>query len=175
MVLAVYDGVYRMSDFIHRPVSKTDVYYLLQLFFPLKVWNAFDFSKPKSYTEIQIPGQSAHFRIVDGGSCFIMHPRELFSHERSIKDGIQTAKALASFIHDKMWTVEMAGFEKGQRAFWVQWQHRNIQKESEYDILRYNPTQQDLHVYHNEAEAIFNGTLSLDLGNTNTIEPTSAV
>lgn len=172
MVLAIDRGVYDMS--MNRPVNKADVYYLLQLFFPLKVWNAFDFSKPKSYTEIQIPGQSPHFRIVDGGSCFIMHPRELFSHERTQLDGIQTAKALASFIHSKMWTVEMAGFEKGQRAFWVQWQHNNIQKDAEYEILRYNPKKQDLDVYHNEAEAIFNGTLSWEFNQPNSLEPTSA-
>lgn len=148
---------------IQRPVTKADVYYFLQLFFPLKVWNAFDLSAPKAYKEIQIPGQSPHYRIVDGGSCLMMHPRELFSHERTINDGVQTAKALAHFAYDRMWTVEIAGFEKGQRAFWIYWQHLNIQNETELDILRYHPTLQDVRVYHHEAEAIVNGTLSLTL------------
>ncbi len=134
-----------------RPVTKADVYYLLERFAHLTIWDALNLEAPGKKVIIDVPGVSPHFNVYDAGSALIMAPKKLFSEDRTLKDAIETAEAMTSEVYNRGWVIEMAGFEKLERAVWVRAQHLADQHGREMEILHFDPLFKDLRLYNEQA------------------------
>ena len=137
-----------LDDLLNRPVTILDVYYLLERWATLKVWDAFNLDPPGPLKPLKLAGASPHYNIYDRGSCIVAIPRDLFSHERTLVDGIRTAQAVAREVYRRSWTVELVGFDKLTRATWVELQHLGVRFGKQLEIVNYQPTSDDLKVYY---------------------------
>lgn len=136
-----------------RSVNALDVYYLLERWGTLTIYNAYDLEPPGEKKELQLEGASEHYRVFDRGCCLVACPKELFSRERTLLDGLKTARAIAKEAYKREWAVELIGFEKFTRAAWVELQLQTDQVGREVEIINYNPSMQDVETYTKEAIA----------------------
>jgi len=141
-----------LSEMYDRTVTKLEIYYLLERWAMLTVWDAFNLDSPGSLQPLKLEGMSEHYNVYDRGSCLVATPKDLFSTTRTVADAIQTGHAMAKEAYKRGWTVEMAGFEKMMRAFWVEWQHQEDQHGKQLEILRFDPTFKELRLYREQAE-----------------------
>jgi hypothetical protein len=139
-----------IADLINRPVTATEIYYLLQRFGVLTVWDVMNLEVPGAKVDLQLPGTSPHYAIYDRGSCLIAAPKDLFSHARTLEDALQTSRVLARELYKRNWSIEFAGFNKMVRAAWVELQHLGDQHGRKLNIAHYQPTQEDLRTYVTE-------------------------
>lgn len=139
-----------IEQLISLPITQLDVYYLLERWGTLTVWDAFNLDSPSEKKLLSLAGTSEHFNVFDRGSSLIMAPKSLFSNERTILDGIKTAKALANEIYNRKWTIEMAGLDKWMHAFWVELQHLGDKHGHNLDIVNYMPTSGEIRTYNAE-------------------------
>lgn len=142
-----------LRDLIELPINQLDIYYLLERWGTLTIWNAFNLDPPSEKTLLTLPGASKHYNVYDRGSSLIMCPKDLFSHERTLADGMQTAKAMAREVYKREWTIEMAGLSKWTRNVWVELQILGDKHGKHLDIINYTPTREDELVYSKEASA----------------------
>lgn len=140
-----------LRDLLELPVSELDVYYLLERWGTLTIWNAFDLDPPSEKKLLNLAGASKHYNVYDRGSSIIMCPKDLFSHERTSADGMQTAKAMAKEVYKREWTIEMAGLNKWTRNVWVELKILGDKHGKHIDIINYTPTKEDENVYSVEA------------------------
>lgn len=141
-----------LGELYERPITALDIYYLLERWGTLTIWNAFDLNPPSDKKLLTLEGASKHYNVYDRGSSIVMCPKDLYSHERTIEDGLQTARAVAREIYNRGWTVEMAGFDKLTRAAWVEIQHLADKYGKPLEVINFNPSQHDLKLYSFEAE-----------------------
>lgn len=142
-----------LRDLLELPISQMDIYYLLERWGTLTIWNAFDLDPPSQKVELNLPGMSKHYHVYDRGSSLIMCPKDLFSHERTLADGMQTAKAMAREVYKREWTIEMAGLNKWTRNVWVELQILGDRNGKYIDIVNYTPTKEDENIYSKESVA----------------------
>jgi len=136
-----------LRELLELPVSELDVYWLLERFGTLTIWNAFNLDPPSEKKLLNLPGTSPHYNIYDRGSSLIMCPKDLYSHERTLADGMQTAKVMAREVYKREWTIEMAGLSKWMRNVWVELQILGDAQGKYIDIINYTPTKEDENVY----------------------------
>ncbi|OGT63434.1 MAG: hypothetical protein A3E85_01165 [Gammaproteobacteria bacterium RIFCSPHIGHO2_12_FULL_45_12] len=136
-----------LSDFLNRPISVLDVYYLLERWAVLKIWNAFNLDAPGEKVRLTLEGASEHYAVYDRGSCLVTSPVDLFSEERTLEDGLRTARAMAREVHRRGWAVELVGFEKLTRAAWVEMQRVGAELGKPLNILNYEPSVGDKNLY----------------------------
>lgn len=136
-----------IGELISRPVSAEEVYYLLERFATLTIWDVYNLDPPGEKHLLQLEGCSKHYNIYDRGSCLVASPKELFSHERTLADALQTAKVMAAEVHKRGWVIEFAGFDKMARAAWIQLQIIAEKTGKPIEILHYTPTQEDILIY----------------------------
>lgn len=134
-------------ELYNRPITAIDIYHLLERWGTLKIWDAFNLEAPGEPVLINLPNASPHFNVYDRGSCIIACPKDLFSQERTLEDGLQTARAVAEEIYKRNWTVELVGFDKYIRAAWVQLQILGDQHGKQLTIINFNPTTDDIKIY----------------------------
>ncbi len=84
-----------LGELMDRPITALDIYYLLERWGALKIWDAYNLDPPGDPKQITLQGASKHYNVYDRGSCLVAVPKDLFSHERTIEDGLQTARAMA--------------------------------------------------------------------------------
>jgi hypothetical protein len=132
-------------------VTPLDVYYLLERWGTLTIYDAFNLEPPGEKNLLVLEGASEHFVTYDRGSCLVACPKELFSHERTLADGLRTAEALAREAYKRNWTVELIGFEKYTRAAWVEIQHLGQKNNRKMEILNYEPTNSDMRLQQMQA------------------------
>lgn len=142
-----------MGDLLNRPVTAIEVYYLLQRWATLTVWDVYNLDYPGEKVLITLPGQSSHYHIYDRGSCLVGAPKDLYSHERTLEDALQTARAIAREVYKRGWTIEFAGFNKMVRAAWVELQILGDVHGKQLEIMHYTPSSEDLKLYVNQAKA----------------------
>lgn len=139
-----------LSEIYSRAVSVMDVYFLLERWSTLIIWNATDLSPPGKPVLVKVQGVGEHYNIYDRGSCLVSTPKDLFSHERTLGDALQAARALAGEVYKREWVIEFAGFEKMVRAAWVELQHLEDKHGKKIQILRYDPGFKELRIYAEE-------------------------
>ena len=83
-----------IEELLTRKVTPDEVYYLLERYATLIIWNAEDLSPSKDGTVIEIEGASKHFNVYDFGNALVMTPVDLISSERTYNDALQTAIAM---------------------------------------------------------------------------------
>ena len=100
---------------------------------------------------LTLEGTSPHYNVYDRGSCLVACPKDLFSHVRTIDDGLQTARAMAREVYKRDWTIELAGLDKMSRAAWVEIQHLGDLNGKRLEVINFIPTPDDVKVYSAQA------------------------
>lgn len=142
-----------LRGLMELPVSQMDIYYLLERWGTLTIWNAFNLDPPSEKKLLNLPGASEHYYVYDRGSSLIMCPKDLYSHERTAADGMMTAKAMAREVYKRDWTIEMAGLSKWTRNVWVELQILGDEHGKYLDIVNYTPSKEDENIYTVQAAA----------------------
>lgn len=132
-----------LSELYDRPITAVEVYYLLERFGLIKIWDAFNLDSPGEKVLLELEGASKHYNVYDRGSCLVAAPKELFSHERTLEDGLQTARAMAREVYNRGWTVELVGFHKLTRAAWVEIERLGEVYAKPLEVINYHPTPDD--------------------------------
>lgn len=136
-----------LGDILNRPITAMDVYYLLERWAMLTIWNAFNLEPAGEKVLLNLPDASPHYHVYDRGSCLIATPKDLFSHERTLEDSLQTARAMAREIYRRGWSIEFAGFDKMTRAAWVEVQQLMDKHGKKIEIINYYPSPEDIKIY----------------------------
>jgi hypothetical protein len=138
-----------IGDLFARPLSPVEIYYLLQRYATLTIWDVYNLDPPSDKKIIDV-GASPHYNVYDRGSCLIGAPKDLFSYERTLEDALMTAKAMSREVYNRGWTIEFAGFNKMIRAGWVEIQILSEIYNKPLEILHFNPTEADFKLYEAE-------------------------
>jgi hypothetical protein len=146
-----------VGDLMDRPINILEVYYLLERWGSLKIWDAFNLEPPGELKPLKLEGASEHYAVYDRGSCLVATPVDLYSHERTIEDGLRTARAMAREVYKRDWTIEMAGFDKLTRAVWVEAQHLGDKHGKRLEIINFTPMAGDLEVYMKQVDGLRGG------------------
>ncbi len=141
------------ADLLNRPITETEVYYLLQRFAVLTIWDIYNLEPAGDKVALSLPGCSKHYVIYDRGSCLVAAPKDLFSHERTLADALQTSKIMAREVYKRGWTVEFAGFNKMVRAAWVEIQLLGQKHGKSLEIMHYTPTEEDKKLFSVQSQA----------------------
>lgn len=146
-----------IEEILNRKISKSDIYWLLGRFATLTVWNGDDLSSPQDGKIIIIKGASDKFNVYEfyndnrQAVAIVTSPKELFDHDRTMADAIQTAKAMAHNIKERGWNCEMAGFGIMTVALWMEVQHLNsiaTEDQKKIDIYHYHPSDRAYYLYN---------------------------
>lgn len=141
-----------LPEMLDRPVTAIDIYYLLERWGILKIWDAFNLEAPSGLTLLNLEGASEHYQVYDRGSCLVAVPKDLFSYERTIEDGLKTARAVAREVYRRQWTIELTGFDKLTRAAWVELQHLGDLHGKRLEIINFDPTLNDIKLYSTQTQ-----------------------
>lgn len=136
-----------LSELYDRPISLMDICYLLERWGILTIWDAFNLEPAGEKKRLKLEGASEHYHVYDRGSCLVAAPKDLFSHERTIEDGLRTARAMAREVYKRAWTVELSGIPKLSRAAWVEIQHLGDKYGKTLEVINFNPTLDDIKLY----------------------------
>lgn len=143
-----------IAELLHRPLTAIEIYYLLERFATLTIWDVYNLEAPGEKHLLQLEGASKHYHVYDRGSCIIAGPKDLFSHERSLEDALQTARAMSREVYKRGWAIEYAGFDKMARASWIELQLLVDQHGRQLEILHYTPSPEDLKIYEARVNAL---------------------
>lgn len=141
-----------LSELYDRPITPLDIYYLLERWGMLTIWDAYNLDAPGEKHLLQLEGASSHYNVYDRGSCLVASPKDLFSYERTLEDGLMTARAMAREVYQRGWTIQMAGFYKLMRATWVEVQQLVDQYGKPMDVINFTPDSHDLKIYQSRSE-----------------------
>lgn len=136
-----------MQSMGERPLTLAEVYYLMERFATMTIWDVHNLETPSDHGVLQLEGESPHFRVYDRGSCLVGAPIDLFSHQRTLADALQTAKVMAREVYKRNWTVELTGFNKMVRASWIEIQLLVHKHGKPLEVLHYEPTEADKKLY----------------------------
>lgn len=142
-----------MHEIFSREISAAELYYLLQRFAVLTIWDVYNLDVPGEKQLLQLEGVSKHYNIFDRGSCLVGAPKDLFTYDRTLADALQTAQVMAREAYNRNWTIELSGFNKMIRAAWVELQHLSDLKGRPIDILHFNPSTEDIRIYTEQSRA----------------------
>lgn len=141
-----------ISDLIERAITPVDIYYLLERWATLTIYDAYNLDAPGEKQLLTLEGANEHYYMYDRGSCLVACPKDLFSHERTIADALQASKVLAREAYKRDWTVELIGFEKLTRAAWVEIQRLGDVHSKQLEVVNYHPTSRDVALYSQQVE-----------------------
>ncbi len=141
-----------MKEILNRPITAIEIYYLLQRFATLTIWDVYNLDYPGKIVPLQLEGVSKYYNIYDRGCCIVGTPKDLFSHERTLEDTLQTARVMAREVYKRGWVIEFAGFDKMVRAAWVELQILGDKFGKPLEILHYSPSPEDVLIYQKEIQ-----------------------
>lgn len=124
---------------IERPISKNDIFYLLERYASFTVWNADDLRLADKGKPITIPGASQHFLIFDFEVCIVATPKDLYSFKRTLSDATQTARAMIKEAYKRKWHVEFGGYDRMANAAWYEARQLNLSGEHQMEVRNYEP------------------------------------
>lgn len=142
-----------IGELLDRPITPIEIYHLLQLFGTLTIWDVYNLEPPGSKVLLQVEGANEHYNIYDRGSCLVASPKDLFSHERTLEDALQSSRALAGEAYKRGWVIEFAGFDKMVRAAWIEIQHLGDVHGKPLEILHFTPSVDDVKLYNIQAQS----------------------
>ncbi|MBA3660800.1 MAG: hypothetical protein H0W64_03660 [Gammaproteobacteria bacterium] len=129
-----------LGGLIERAITPQEIYYLLERFGLIMIWDAFNLESPGDKHPLMLKDASPHYDVYDRGSCLVATPKDLYSHERTSLDGMLTARAMAREVYKRGWAIEMAGVDRFTKAIWVELQHLSDQYGRKAEIVNYKPT-----------------------------------
>lgn len=137
-----------ISELLNRDITALEIYYLLERWSMLKIWDAFNLDSPGDLVPLELEDASPHYVIYDRGSCLVAAPKDLFSHERTSEDAFNTARALAREAFKRGWTMDLVGIDKLTRVVWAEVQLLNQIYGRHIEIVNYTVTDQDIKVFN---------------------------
>ena len=140
-----------IEEMYTQPITDLEIYYLLDRWASITIWDAFNLELPTEKKILTLEGVSSHFDVYDRGSCLVATPKDLFSHERTIEDGLRTARVLAGEAYRRDWTVQLVGFEKLTRAAWVEFQRLGDIHGKRLEVVGYEPSLDDVKLYTDQS------------------------
>ncbi|SRR5579883_301648 len=143
-----------IGDILNRPVTPMEVYWLLQRFATITIWDVYNLDPPGAKQLLQLEGCSKHYVVYDRGSCLVAAPKDLFSHERTLEDSLQAARAVAREAFKRGWVIEFAGFDKMVRAAWIELQLLSDKYNKKVEIMHYEPTEEDMKIYSARSQSL---------------------
>lgn len=141
----------QIDELFSREISPIEIYYLLERFAYLAIWDVYNLDFPSEKVLLNIEGMNEHYNAYDRGSCLIVAPKDLFSHERTSADMLDAARVLAREAYNRGWTIEFAGFEKMIRAAWVELRLIGDKTGKYLEVLHFTPTNEDVKIYIEQA------------------------
>lgn len=136
-----------IGEFLNRPITALEIYYLLQRYATLTIWDVYNLDAPGEKQLLKLEGMNEHYNIYDRGSCIVGTPKDLYSHKRNLEDALQTARVMAREVYKRGWVIEFAGFDKMVRGAWVELQVLGDKFNKPLEILHYTPSETDLRIY----------------------------
>lgn len=136
-----------LAELYNRPITPLEIYYLMERWGTLTVWNANDLEPAGEKKLLTLVDASKHYHVYDRGSCLVASPKDLFSSARTLEDGLQTARAVAREVFKRGWAIQMAGFDKFLRAAWVEVQLLGDKHGKKLEVINYSPTYNEVKVY----------------------------
>lgn len=160
---ALSDGKPRPSlkELMERGVSPLEVHYLLERWATLTFYDVFNMQPPGEKTPLELVGASKHFLVYDRGSCLVVGPKDLFSHERTFLDGMKTVEATSDEVFNRNWVVELVGYHAWQRVAWVRLKSLSLQRGQSVEIVNFTPSLQDHKIVQAKTLSV-NESLRLD-------------
>ena len=141
------------DELLNRPITAAEIYYLMQRFATFSIWDIYNLDYPGEKQLLTLPGASKHYNIYDRGCCIIGAPKDLFSHERTLEDALQTARVIAREVYKRGWVVEFAGFHKMAKAAWVELQILGAENDKYLEVLHYAPDPDAVNLFETEWKA----------------------
>jgi hypothetical protein len=141
-----------MADIFNLPITTNDIYFLMQRFASLAIWDVYNLESPGDKVLLNLAGSNPHYNIYDRGCCLVGAPKDLFSHQRTLADALQTARVMANEVYKRGWTIEFAGFNKMVRAAWVELQLLGSTSGKFLEILHYSPSVSDIRLSNTEVQ-----------------------
>lgn len=132
-------------------ITDGDIAYMLDRWGYIAIWDAFNLDAMHEKKVLNLEGMNPHYIAYDKGPCLVACPKDLFSHERTIADGLQAARILAREVYKRNWTVELTGTAKMTRAAWVEIQLLGDQHQRPLDIVNYQPSPKEAQLYTNQS------------------------
>ena len=111
-----------LKELMDRPISHQEIYYLLSRISYFVIWDANNSAPAGELRALALKGASEMFHVYDRGSCIVATPKQLFDHNRTLRQGVDTAQAMAKEVFQRGWRVEFGGFDKMVRAAWVEFE-----------------------------------------------------
>lgn len=136
-----------LSELLNRDISPVEIYYLLERWSMLKIWDAFNLDAPTDPREITLEGVSKHYVVYDRSSCLVAAPRDLFSHERTTEDAFMTARAVAKEAFTRGWTMDLVGIDKLTRIAWAEVQRLNQLYDRNIEVINYTVGDKDIRLF----------------------------
>lgn len=135
-----------LEELLTRRVTPREIYYFINKFATLTVWNSDDFRPADNGKLLDILDENDQFLVYDFEVALVATPKELFSTSRTPKDARSVAAAMIQEAHHRKWNVELAGFDKMVSAAWVEAEYLNkTLEDAEYKMAVKNfiPSQED--------------------------------
>ena len=124
---------------VDRPVTKQDVYHLVERYASFTVWNSEDLRLAENGRKVKVDGVSEKFNIYDFDVCLVASPVDLLDDTRGLQDALTTARAMAKEVHRRRWHVEFSGFDRMAYAAFLEIQSLNSKSRHKTTIKKYTP------------------------------------
>ncbi len=133
-----------LEELLTRQITKRDIYYFINKFATLTVWNADDYRPADVGELISIQGESEHFMVYNFDVALVATPKDLYSTSRTMGDALQTARSMVQEAYKRKWNVELAGLDKMVSAGWVEaeWLNKN-KDEYKMAVKNFIPSEND--------------------------------
>ena len=133
-----------LEELLTRQITKRDIYYFINKFATLTVWNADDYRPADVGELISIQGESEHFMVYNFDVALVATPKDLYSTSRTMGDALQTARSMVQEAYKRKWNVELAGLDKMVSAGWVEaeWLNKN-KAEYKMAVKNFIPSEND--------------------------------
>lgn len=151
-----------LKSLIERAVTPLEVYYLLERYGTLTIYDAFNLATPGVKIPLALPNVNKHFTIYDCGSSLVAAPNDLFTHERTLADGLQAVEVMVAEAVNRNWrVVDLVGYEKYRHAAWVALDVLSLQVGRSVDVLNFTASVKD-HQIAKDKRLSVNAGLRLD-------------
>ena len=133
-----------LEELLTRQITKRDIYYFINKFATLTVWNADDYRPADTGQLIKVSGASEHFMVYNFDVALVGTPKDLYSTSRTLGDALQTARAMVQEAYERKWNIELAGLDKMVSAGWVEaeWLNKN-KAEYKMAVKNFIPSEND--------------------------------
>ena len=136
-----------LERLLTRQVTPEDIYYLLERFATLTIWDADNLSPADEGKVLALAGSSPYYQVYDFGVALVATPKELYDTHRVLSDAFQTARVMIQEVQKRGWKIQLSGYDKMITAAWVEVNRLNeANPEQKIEIEDFTPSAADLEI-----------------------------